>query len=159
MTMSIAPSSSTSHEMDEDLCLFFLHDLDIAPSFVNAIDPVICIMQNLSNLYDIGQMDLLDLMHWCMENLPAIGHDESWMCAYSEDLHRMFALSEYIANGFCPLDVNNVGHEPMMETLKALTLRDFDFYFARSYRRFISKFSLPGNVSRNSCVFFFPASL
>ena len=66
--MSIAPSSSTSHEMDEDLCLFFLHDLDIAPSFVNAIDPVICIMQNLSNLYDIGQMDLLDLMHWCMKS-------------------------------------------------------------------------------------------
>ena len=51
-----------------------------------------------------------------------------------------FALSEYIADRLCPLDANNVRHEPTMETLEAFTIRDFDFYLARSYGCFIYKF-------------------
>ena len=54
--------------------------------------------------------------------------------------HVWFVVSEYIADRLCPLDANNVRHEPTMETLKAFTIRDFDFYFARSYGHFICKF-------------------
>ena len=120
-------------KLDDELRLFLINELMMIPSFVNAIEPVIRIVTNVEDLYDVGKMNFLELMHcWWMTNLPAIGHDKSWILAYSEDLHCMFALSEYIVNRFCPLDANNVRHEPMMETLKAFMIRDFDFYFARS---------------------------
>jgi hypothetical protein len=48
--MSVAPSSSTTDGMDNELCIFLLKELDVKLDLVNSIKPVIGCVQNVNSL-------------------------------------------------------------------------------------------------------------
>ena len=44
-------------KLDDELRLFLINELMMIPSFVDAIEPVIRIVTNVEDLYDVGKMD------------------------------------------------------------------------------------------------------
>ena len=93
-------------KLDDELRLFLINESMMTPSFVYAIEPVIRIVQNIQDLYDIGKWDLLNLMHdWCSTNLPAIGHDESWIKDNVDNFRRIYTFVKYIDEQLCLPDL------------------------------------------------------
>ena len=91
--------------MSDELRLFLINESMMTPSFVYAIEPVIRIVQNIQDLYNIGKWDLLNLMHWCSTNLPAIGHDESWIKDNVDNFRRIYTFVKYIDEQLCLPDL------------------------------------------------------
>jgi hypothetical protein len=111
-TMSVAPSSSTTDAMDNELCIFLLKELDVKLPFVDAIEPVIGCMQNVNDLYGIGNWDMLELMDCCMLNLPIHGLDESWIQDNVDSFRRIYAFVQYVDEQLCPPDAQGNPSRP-----------------------------------------------
>jgi hypothetical protein len=127
-------------KLDDELRLFLINELMMTPSFVHAIEPVLRIVQNLHDLYDIGKWDLLNLMHWCMTNLPAIGHDESWVKDNVDNFRRIYTFVKYIDEQLCLPDDQGVRPDITMAVLQRFNNKNYRKLLARSGGQFHAKF-------------------
>ena len=139
-TMSVAPSHSTTDAMDNELRIFLLKELDVKLDFVNSIEPVIGCVQNVNDLYDIGNWDMLDLMDGCMLNLPIHGLDESWIQDNVDSFRRIYAFVQYVDEQLCPPDDQGVHPDLTMTVLQRFDSKNFRKLFMKTGGRFHSKF-------------------
>jgi hypothetical protein len=91
-------------------------------------------------------------MHWCMKNLPAIGHDESWIKDNVDNFHRIYIFVKYIDGQLCLSDDQGVRPDLNMAVLQRFDSNNYRKLLARSGGRFHAEFSRHGNFSRLVCV-------
>jgi hypothetical protein len=139
--MSVAPSSSTTDEMDNELHIFLLKELDVKLDFVNSIEPVIGCVQNVNDLYDIGKWDMLELMDCCMLNLPIHGLDESWIQDNVDSFRHIYAFVQYVDEQLCLPDAQGIRPDLTMTVLQErFDSKNFRKLFMKSGGRFHAKF-------------------
>jgi hypothetical protein len=126
--------------MDNELRIFFLKELDVKLDFVNSIEPVIGCVQNVNDLYDIGNWDMLELMDCYMLNLPIHGLDESWIQDNVDSFRRIYAFVQYVDEQLCPPDAQGIHPDLTMPVLQRFDSKNFRKLFGKSGGRFHAKF-------------------